>query len=62
MTFSRTGDGLRGSSDSAVKLCDSYSGERLLSLERHSDMVNVVEFLPDGQWVASAFFDKTVRI
>jgi WD40 repeat protein/serine/threonine protein kinase len=46
----------------AVKLWDAATGQELLTLKGHTGKVDSVTFSPDGQRLASASFDGTVKI
>ena len=45
-----------------VKVWDATTGKELLTLEGHTDVIWSVTFSPDGQRLASASFDKTVKV
>src|SRR5262249_53605126 len=48
--------------DSIVRLWDTTTGQEVLSLRGHLDLVGRVLFSPDGQCLASASADGTVRV
>ncbi len=59
------GDGkhiLSGSRDWTLKICDSFTGERVAALEGHINTVNSAMFSPDGRFIVSASSDGTVRL
>jgi transducin (beta)-like 1 len=51
-----------GGADSSVKLWDPNTGKERFNLTRHSEPVYSVAFSPDGQFLASGSFDKTVCV
>ncbi|MBO5838950.1 MAG: hypothetical protein J6R06_04665, partial [Bacteroidales bacterium] len=51
-----------GAWDKTVIIWDAKSGQRLQTLEGHSDWVNSVSWSPDGKYLASGSRDETVRI
>jgi WD40 repeat protein len=50
-----------GGKDSTVKVWDSATEETEM-LRGHTDWVESVAFSPDGEWIASASLDGTVKI
>ena len=45
-----------------VRLWDSASGDELLVLRGHQELVSAVAFSPDGLRIASGSYDHTVRL
>ena len=45
-----------------MKIWDSATGKELFALKGHAGMVTSVAFSPDGQRLASASWDQTVKI
>jgi WD40 repeat protein len=50
-----------GSSDGTVKILDRIKRE-VTTLHGHRDFVQSVTFSPDGEWIASASLDKTIKV
>ncbi len=48
--------------DQTVRLWDAASGLELASLKGHTDRVSGLSFSPDGERLASASWDQTVKI
>lgn len=51
-----------GSADASAGIWDAATGEQLLALDGHSDIVLSIEFSPDGRRVMTSSNDGTVRI
>jgi WD40 repeat protein len=51
-----------GGSDHLVRVWDVITGEQLMALSGHSEMIWSVAVSPDGQTLASASADKTARV
>ena len=63
MAFSPDGKRLAtGSENNLVKLWDLTSGQEVLTLRGHSNLVTSVAFSPDGKRLATASFDNTAKI
>ena len=63
MSWSPDGKRLASASyDKTVIVWDAQTGEKVRSLEGHSDWVNKVSWSPDGKRLASASEDKTVIV
>jgi WD40 repeat protein len=52
----------REASDKLIKLWDSYSGEIIRTLEGHTEGISDIAWSHDGEYLASASDDKTIRI
>ena len=48
--------------DKTVKVWDARTGQESLTLKGHTDVVSSVAFSPDGQRLASASWDGTVKV
>jgi WD40 repeat protein len=51
-----------GSTDGTVKVWDTVTKEMIRILHGHTSWVQSVAFSPDGEWIASASLDGTVKI
>lgn len=52
----------REASDKLIKLWDSYTGEIICTLAGHTEGISDVAWSHDGEFLASASDDKTIRI
>ncbi len=48
--------------DKIPRIFDLKTGEEIMALQGHSDIVNCVTFSPDGEQVATASYDTTVKV
>jgi len=50
------------SQDKHARIWDAVTGQLLLTLKGHTDMVNDIVFSPDGKRVATASYDRTAKV
>ena len=63
MSFSPDGKRIvSGSEDQTLKVWDAQTGEALLTLDKHRELVWSVSFSPDGKQIVSGSGDKTVMV
>jgi WD40 repeat protein len=63
VAFSRDGRRIAtGSEDRTVRLWDAASGQEVLTLKGHTDIVRCVGFSNDGCRLVSGGWDHTVRV
>lgn len=64
VAFSRAGQLLAtgGTSPHAQKLWDAETGQRISTLAGHRHPVSAMAFSPDDTWLASASFDRSVKL
>jgi eukaryotic-like serine/threonine-protein kinase len=55
-------DIVTGDDDGNVHLWDAHTGTLKSALAKHAQRVWSVRFSPDGEWIASAAWDKTARL
>jgi WD40 repeat protein len=51
-----------GGTDSTIKIGDVKTGEILHTLRGHTSWVESVAFSPDGEWIASASLDGSIKL
>ena len=56
------GEVVTASEDSTARVWDLRSGRLLYSLEAHTDRVSRATYSPDGEYIATASYDGTVRL
>jgi hypothetical protein len=51
-----------GGEDGRTFVVDIQSGQLALTLPHHADTINDIAFSPNGEWVATASYDKTISL
>ena len=51
-----------GGEDGRTFVVDIKSGQLALTLPHHADTINAIAFSPNGDWVATASYDKTISL
>jgi len=62
LAFDADGRLASSGSDKTIRIWDCASGQALLVLNGHTLRVRCVEFSPDGQALASASYDRTIKL
>ena len=62
LAFSKDGQRIASASDNNVRVWDTVSGDEVMCLEGHEDVVTSVSFSPDDQLIVSGSEDRTARI
>jgi WD40 repeat protein len=62
IVFSPDGKSLVGGRDDRILFWDVYSGKVIHTIKGHTGKVVSVGFSPDGNWLASASLDRTIRV
>lgn len=55
-------NGLKKAADKLIKLWDAYTGQILRTFEGHKEGISDIAWSKDGEYLASASDDKTIKI